>query len=100
VSFISTAHVGNYRSGKRVGRPFSISNQKKKRIERSIRDTNSSEKSQLLAHMPKVIRTYRRCACYSKKEREKTKNIIYNFCCIGLYVKNCFFLYHRNYVHQ
>jgi hypothetical protein len=99
ISSISTALVGNYCSRKRVGRPLAISNQKKKCIEKSISNTENSEKPQLLAHMPQVISTYHRCAYCSTKEREKRTNIICTFCCVGLCVKDCFLLYHQNYVY-
>ncbi len=54
-----------------VERSLTISNQKKKRIEKSISNIESPEKSQLFIHIPKVISTYRRCAYCSIKEREK-----------------------------
>ncbi len=71
MSSISTALVGNYYNRKRIRRPLSISNQKKKRIERSVSSTESSEKPQLLTHMPEVVSTRRRCAYCSTKERQK-----------------------------
>src|ERR1700722_5169561 len=58
VSSISIALIDNYCSRKRLEKPLAISNQKKKRIEKSISNTESSEKPQLLAHMPKVILSY------------------------------------------
>jgi hypothetical protein len=62
VSSIIIALVGNYCSRTQVGRTWTMSNQRKKRIEKSRIKAASSEKLQLLAHMPKVISTYRRCA--------------------------------------
>jgi hypothetical protein len=99
VSPSSTAIVGNYWSRKRVRKPLAISNHKKKPIEKSISNTENSEKPQLLPRTPKVISTYRRCTYCSTKKREKGVNIICNFCCAGICVKNCFLLYHQNYVY-
>jgi hypothetical protein len=100
ISCISTALIGNYCSRKRIGRPLAISNQKKIRIEKSISDTENSEKARLIAHLPNVISTYRRCAYCSTKEREKRTNVICTFCGVCLCVKNCFSVYHQNYVYQ
>ncbi len=92
--------IGNYCSRKRLGRFLAMSNQKKMRIEKSISDTENSEKPQLLAHMPEVISTYRRCVYCSTKEKEKRTNVICTFCGVCICVKNCFLLYHQNYVYQ
>jgi len=73
ISCISTALIGNYCSRKRLGRPLAMSNQKKIRVEKSISDTENSEKAQLLAHLPDVVSTYRRCAYCSTKEKEKKR---------------------------
>ena len=100
MSSISTALIGNYCSRKRLGRPLAMSNQKKMRIEKSISDTENSEKPQLLAHMPEVISTRRRCAYCSTKEKQKRTNVICTFCGVGLCVKSCFSFYHQNYVYQ
>ena len=100
VSSVSTALIGNYCSRKRLGRPLAMSNQKKMRIEKSMSDTENSETPQLLAHMPEIISTYRRCAYCSTKEREKRTNVMCTFCGVCLCVKNCFSLYHQNYVYQ
>ena len=54
-----------------VGKLLSISNRKKKHIERSVRNRDSSEKPQILAQMPRVISAYRRCPNCSTKEREE-----------------------------
>jgi hypothetical protein len=77
-----------------------MSNQKKMSIEKSISDTENSEKPQLLAHMTEVISTYRRCVYCSTKEKEKRTNVICTFCGVCICVKNCFSLYHQNYVYQ
>ncbi len=69
---------------------MTISYQRKKRIEKSISNAESSGKPQLLVHMPEVVSTRRRCAYYSAKEREKKMSMICNFCYVGLCVKNCF----------
>ena len=100
MSSISTALIGNYCSRKRLGRPLAMSNQKKMRIEKSISDTENSEKPQLLDHMPEVISTRRRCAYCSTKEKQKRTNVICTFCGVGLCVKSCFSLYHQNYAYQ
>jgi hypothetical protein len=99
VSSISTALIGDYCIRKRVGRPLAISDQKRRCIEKNRSNSESSEKTQLLAHMPEVISTYRRCAYCSTKEHEKRSNVVCTFCCVALCVKNCFLLYHQNYVH-
>ena len=99
-SNISTALIGNYCSRKRLGRPLAMSNQKRMRIEKSISDTENSEKSQLFAHMPEVISTRRICAYCSTKEKQKRTNVIRTFCGVGLCVKVCFSLYHQNYVYH
>ena len=70
------------------------------RIESNISDTVSSEAPQLLAHMPEVISTRRRCAYCSTKEREKRTDVTCTFCRVCLCVKDCFLLYHQNYVYQ
>jgi hypothetical protein len=77
-----------------------MSIQKKVRIEKSISDTENSEKPQLLAHMPEVISTRRRCAYCSTKEKQKRTDVICTFYGVGLCVKNCFSLYHQNDVYQ
>ncbi|CAF0829383.1 unnamed protein product [Didymodactylos carnosus] len=100
ISYISTALIGSYCSRKRIGRPLARSNQKKIRIEKSSSDSEDSEKVRLLAHLPDVISTYRRCAYCSAKEKEKRTNVICVFCGVCLCVKKCFSLYHQNYVHQ
>ncbi len=71
VSSINTTLGGNYCNRKRVRRPLSISNQKKKRIERSISNTESSGKPQILAHMPEVVSSRLRCAVCGTKEKQK-----------------------------
>ena len=55
ISSVSTTLIGNYSNRKRPGRPLAMSNQKKMRVEKSVRDTENSETPQLLAHMPDVI---------------------------------------------
>ena len=100
ISSVSTALIGDYSSRKRPGRPLAITNQKKMRIESNISDTVSSETPQLLAHMPEVISTRRRCAYCSTKEREKRTDVMCTFCRVCLCVKDCFLLYHQNYVYQ
>jgi len=82
VSSIGTALIGNYCSTKRVGRPLAISNQKKKRIEKSISNTENFERSQLLTYMLKVISAYRQCVYCSIKERERRKkcNLLFLLC--------------------
>ena len=100
ISSVSTALIGDYSSRKRPGRPLTITNQKRMRIESNISDTVSSETPQLLAHMPEVISTRRRCAYCSIKEREKRTDAMCTFCRVYLCVKDCFLLYHQNYVYQ
>ena len=100
ISNISTALIGNYCSRKRLGRPLAMSNQKKIRLEKNISDTENSGQARLLAHLPDVISTYRRCAYCSTKEKEKRTNVICTFCGVCLCVKNCFSLYHQNYMYQ
>jgi hypothetical protein len=100
ISSISTALIGNYCSRKILGRPLAMSNQKKMRIEKSTSDTENSEKPKLLAHMPKVISSSRTCAYCNTKERERRTNVMCTFCGVCLCVKNCFSLYHQNYVYQ
>jgi hypothetical protein len=92
VSSITTALVGNYCNRKMVGRPLSISNQNKKRIESDVSNTESSKKPQLLAHMLEVVSIRRRCAYCSTKERVKRTSIICSFYCAGLFVKKLFFI--------
>jgi hypothetical protein len=41
------------------------------RIEKSTSDTKNSEKPKLLAHMPEVISSLRRCAYCSTRKREQ-----------------------------
>lgn len=100
ISSISTALIGNYSNRKRPGRPLAMSNQKKARIEKSITDKENSQEAHLLAHMPKVISSRRRCAYCSTKEKQKRTGVICTFCGVGLCVKNCFSLYHQNHVYQ
>jgi len=72
ISSISTALIGDSFSRKRVGRPIALSQQKKMRIANSVSETKNSEKPELLAHMPNVISTRRRCAyCSIRKKRRK-----------------------------
>ena len=72
ISSISTALIGSYCSRKRLGRPLAMSNQKKARIEKSTSDTENSGEVRLLAHMPEVVVSRRRCAYCSTKEKQKT----------------------------
>jgi hypothetical protein len=67
-----------------------MSNQKKMRIEKSTSDTKNSEKPKLLAHMPEVISSLRRCAYCSTKEREKNKFNVYLLWCLSLREKLVF----------
>ena len=72
ISSISTALIDDYCNRKRVGKPLSISNQKRKRIERSASGSKCSEKLQLLAHIPEVVSNRPRCAyCSRKKEKNE-----------------------------
>jgi len=100
ISSISTALIGDYVGRKRVGRPLALNNQKKMRIEKNISETRNYEKPELLAHMPKVISTRRRCAYCSTKVKEKRTDVMCTFCGVCLCVKICFLLYHQNYVCQ
>jgi len=100
ISSISTALIGDYVGRKRVGRPLALNNQKKMRIEKNISETRNCEKPELLAHMPEVISTRRRCVYCSTKEKEKRTDVMCTFCGVCLCVKNCFLLYHQNYVYQ
>ncbi len=68
---VGTALIGNYRSGKRIGRPLAMSDQKRLRIKMSISDIQNSDVWRLSAHMPQVTPTERRCACCRTKERKK-----------------------------
>ncbi len=76
---VGTTLIGNYRSRKRIGRPLAMSNQKRLRIKMSISDIQNSDVWRLSAHMPEVTPTKRRCACCSKKEKEKRTNVIVSF---------------------
>jgi len=71
ISSISTALIDDYCNRKRVGKPLLISNQKRKRIERSASGSKSSEKLQLLAHIPEVVSNRCRCAYCSRKKEKK-----------------------------
>jgi len=56
-----------------------MSNQKRLRIKMSISDIENSDVWRLSAHMPEVAPTKRRCACCSRKEKEKRTNVIVSF---------------------
>jgi hypothetical protein len=71
---VSSVLIGDYCSRKRIGRPLRVSNQKKMRLETTDDDKENPETPQLLAHMPMVISTRRRCAYCSTKEREKSRD--------------------------
>jgi hypothetical protein len=49
VSSVSTALIGNYCNRKGVERSLSISNEKRKRIERSVSDTKSCKKTTIVS---------------------------------------------------
>jgi hypothetical protein len=70
MSSVSTALIGNYCSRNRLGRPLPMSNQKKRRIEKSISDTENFEKSPTFGSSTRSFSTYR-----STTEREKRTNV-------------------------